>query len=170
VQATQQLVVDPLDPTLVPASAGADGETGTAVAAEMGLLPPDTSQSANDQAFLGQSEAYVRGTATRAGVTVPFAGFVTIDISQASPQKPVAALQRIIGSFTPSLTFTATPQQLSLRVDPSPWFDTTDFSQLLASTPDPDGNYTWDNKTTFHAQLLQGMQTLTGYVFTLSPR
>ena len=169
VQVTEQLVVDPLDPTLASASAGADGQTGTAVAVEMGLLPPDASQSADDHAFLGQSEAYVRGTATQAGVTVPFAGFVTIDISQASPQKPAVALQRIIGSFTPSLTFTPSPQQLSLRVDPSPWFDTTDFSQLLGSTPDPDGNYTWDNKTTFHAQLLQGMQTLTGYAFTLSP-
>jgi hypothetical protein len=169
VQATQQLVVDPLDPTLVPISDGADGETGTAVAVEMGLLPPDSSQSQEAQALLGQSEAYVRGIATRAGVTVPFAGFVTIDTSQASPQKPPVALQRIIGSFAPSLTFTATAQQLALRVDPGPWFDTTDFSQLLGSTPDSAGNYTWDSKTTFHAQLLQGMQTLTGYSFALSP-
>jgi hypothetical protein len=54
--------------------------------------------------------------------------------------KPAAALQRIIGSFAPSLTFTATPQQFALRV-----------SQFLGSTPDADGNYTWKNETNFHS-------------------
>jgi hypothetical protein len=169
-QVTRQVVVDPLDPTLVDVVGGADGETGVAVAVEMGLTPPDTSQTAEVQALLGDAEAYVLGSATKAGVTVPFAGFVTIDISQASPQKPVAALQRIIGSFEQTLTFTAAPQQLSLRVDPGPWFDATDFSLLLTSPPGADGNYTWDNKSTFHGELLQGIQTLTGYNFTVQPR
>jgi hypothetical protein len=172
VQVTQQVAVNPLDPTLLQASAGADGETGTAVGVEMGLLPPDPSQSAEIQDLLdpSQSVAHVRGTATKGGTTVPFAGFVTIDLSQASPQRPPEALQRVIGSFAPALTFTTEPQQLALRVDPTPWFDTTEFSDLLSSPPGEDGNYTWNNTTNFHTQLLQGLQTLTGYVFTLSPR
>jgi hypothetical protein len=156
----------------VPASAGADGQTGTAVGVEMGLLPPDPTQpqDVHDLLDATKSFAYVRGTATRSGTTVPFAGLVTIDLSQASPQRPPDALQRVIGSFAPALTFTEAPHQLAVRVDPTPWFDTTDFSELLSSPPGSDGNYTWADTTNFHTQLLQGLQTLTGYAFTLSPR
>jgi len=178
VQVTRQAVVDPLDPTLVEVAGGADGQTGVAVAVEMGLTPPDTSQPADASAILCPpplnqttcpNEGFVRGIAVKGADTVPFAGFVTIDVSQASPQKPAAALLRIIGSFEQALTFTAAPQGLTLRVDPRPWFDATDFSLLLTSTPGTDGNYTWDNKTTFHSQLLQGVQTLTGYNFAVQP-
>jgi hypothetical protein len=179
VQVTHQALIDPLDPTLVDVSGGADGETGTAVAVEMQLLPPDASQPSEAAAIICPpanftqancpNEAFVQGTATKAGMTVPFAGFVNIDVSAATPQKPAEALQRVIGSFAPSLTFTAAPQQLSLRIDPRPWFDTADFATLLTSTP-TNGRYTWDNKSTFHSQLLQGIQTLTGYNFALQPR
>jgi hypothetical protein len=53
-----------------------------------------------------------------------------------------------LGSPTASLTFTAVLQQLALRVDPS--MDRRD--ELLA------------------ASLLQGIQTLTGYNFTVQSR
>jgi hypothetical protein len=168
IQATVQSIVDPLDVTLQPLSGGADGESGTAFTAEIGLLPPDGTESSPDLALLDGAQAYVEGTAVKGSTTVPFAGFVRIDATLATPQTPLEALQRVNGASV-DLTFTSSEQQLTMRVDPTHWFDRTDFSLLLAGTP-VDGVYTWTNTDTFHAQLLSGVQLTVGvYDFQFSP-
>jgi hypothetical protein len=168
IQATEQSVVDPLDLTLQPLAGGADGETGTALTVEIGLLPPDGTESPDDRALLDGNQALVEGTAVQGATSVPFSGFVLIDASLATPQVPLQALQRVNGASA-DLTFTSSEQQLTMRVDPTHWFDRTDFSLLLAGAP-VDGVYTWTNKDTFHAQLLSGIQLTVGvYDFQLSP-
>ncbi len=42
VQATEQTIIDTLDPTMNPVVGGANGETGAAVSVEIGLLAPDS--------------------------------------------------------------------------------------------------------------------------------
>jgi hypothetical protein len=60
IEVTRQVVVDALDPTLQDVPGGADGETGHAVAVEVGLLPPDDRAAATDQAFLRATSAGLR--------------------------------------------------------------------------------------------------------------
>lgn len=167
VQATEQSVVDPLDPTLVPLLGGADGQSGEAFTAYIGLLPPDQQQSSADQALLGSSVAYMEGTAMKGATTVPFAGFVTIDVRQATPQLPPTVLQRVSGA-TVDLTFVSSEQQLRLEVDATHWFDRTDFSLLLSGQPSDAGVYTWTDKDPFHSSLLNGIKSVEDvYLFSL---
>jgi len=168
-QGTAQTIVDPLDPRLREFPGGADGETGHAVAVEVDLLPPDGTESAPDLMLLGSSQGYVAGTATRGGVTIPFAGRATIDSSLVTPQQPLAYLQRVAGAVT-DLTLTSQPQRVILRVDPTHWFDSTDFDTLLpvdGGTAVPP--YGWGVQSTFNTQLLQGIKSFTGvYDFSLA--
>jgi len=169
VQVTAQTVVDVLDPMLRPVVAGANGQTGTAVAVEIGLLPPDESQSVPDVELLGTGVAYVRGTASQAATSVPFAGVVAIDLSLATPQNPPAALQRVNGASV-SLTFEPSGQALTLRIDPTTWFDTADFAPLLQGTP-VNGYYGWDVGSSFNQAVLTGLRQTSGvYGFALVPR
>ena len=166
VEATEQQVVDTLDPTLHDVAGGADGESGTAVAVEIGLLSPDsTNQSAADQ--LGDGFAYVSGTAVMGPTTIPFAGTIAVDQSLVTTTEPLADLERIKGAGV-DLTFTATPQTLQLRIDPTHWFDQSDFSELGDGISPPDAGYSWDIDTTFAAQLLEGVKGESGvYQFSL---
>ena len=167
IQATEQRVVDPLDTALVPLTGGADGESGEAFTVDIGLLPPDDRQSDADRGLLGSSQAYVEGTAIKGAATVPFAGFVQIDSSLATPQVPLQVLQRVSGASV-DLTFVSSEQQLMMRVDPTHWFDRTDFGQLLSGQPSDAGVYTWTNTSSFHSNLLTGIKSLEGvYLFTL---
>jgi hypothetical protein len=160
IQATSQIIVDALDPTLYQVDAGANGETGHAVAVEIELCPPDLSQSFVNQSLLnaspgagqstvcdqGGSSAYISGTAQReidGGVqVVPFDGYITIDQSLANASNPLPALQRVNGAGC-DLNFTEAPQVLQARIDPTHWFDQIDFSQLIppppTCTPEMDG-------------------------------
>jgi len=163
VQVTNQVTVDVLDPTLHAVPGGADGETGLAVAVEIDLLGPNPTASL-------QNVGVVQGTATRNGVTVPFAGNISIDISVANTQNPPEGLERVNGAVT-NLDFAAQTQSMQLRVDPSVWFDSDqcDFSALLANPPVA-GNYAWDgvdcSKTpaacSFRGGLEKGIKQLTG--------
>ena len=167
VQATEQRVVDPLNDALVPLSGGADGQSGEAFTVNIGLLPPDDMQPPADQALLGSSVAYVEGSAAKSAVVVAFAGYVTIDVSQATPQLPPSLLQRVSGA-TVDLNFMSSEQQLFLRVDATHWFDRTDFSLLLSGQPSDAGVYTWTDKDPFHSSLLNGIKGLEDvYLFTL---
>jgi len=163
-QATEQTIVDALDPTLNEVTGGANGETGTAVSVEIGLLAPDSTNLASPAAdVLDAGFAYVEGTAASGATTVPFEGQVIIDPSLVTPTEPLADLQRIRGAGV-ALTFTSAPETLELRVDPTHWFDQSDFSQI-AST-----GGTWTVDTTFAAQLLEGVKSETGvYLFDLVP-
>ncbi len=169
IQATEQTIIDALDPTLYDVTGGANGETGTTVSVEIGLLPPDqTNQLAQpDEAeTIGGGFAFVAGTATNASLTVPFQGQIVIDQTLVTTTEPLADLQRIRGASV-DLAFTAAPQQLELHVDPTHWFDQSDFSQI-ANGPPPFGGYTWTVDTTFAAQLLEGVKGETGvYLFDL---
>jgi hypothetical protein len=170
IQATEQMVIDALDPTLRDVTGGANGETGSAVAVEIGLLPPDSSnQLAQPDAAetLGGGFAYVSGTATMGSASVPFAGQVVVDQTLVTPTEPLADLQRIRGASV-ALMFTDAAQQLELRIDPTHWFDQSDFSQIATGAP-PIGGYSWTVDTTFAAQLLEGVKSETGvYLFDLS--
>ena len=167
IQATEQRVVDPLDTALVPLAGGADGESGEAFTVDIGLLPPDDQQSDADRGLLGDSQAYVEGTAVKGATTVPFAGFVTIDSSLATPRVPLQLLQRVSGASI-DLTFTSSEQQLVMRVDPTHWFDRVQFEQLLSGSPSDAGVYTWTNTSSLHSSLLTGIKGLEGvYLFSL---
>lgn len=185
VQATEQVVVDPLDPALKDVPAGADGQTGDAHYCEIDLLPlqPNSPASAADRQLLGSAAtAYVAGTATKGSTTVPFAGLVVINTSVATPQQPLIALQRVSGALA-NLTFASETQTLELRVDPTHWFDAVDFADLLGSTP-VNGSYTWSpdncaqNSASFDAArcrfqfhlLTDGIKLSVGvYQFSLNP-
>jgi hypothetical protein len=148
IQATEQTVVDTLDPTLHDVTGGANGETGSAVSVEIGLLAPDADPE------LSPGFAYASGTAVMGTTTVPFEGQVAVDQSLVTPTEPLADLQRIRGADV-ALTFTPAPATLVLHVDPTHWFDQSDFSQIATTG-------TWTVDTTFAAQLLEGVKGETG--------
>jgi|SRR6267143_543936 hypothetical protein len=161
IEVTQQVAVDALDPSLHDVPGGADGQTGQSVAVEIGLLSPDPTQP-------NMSIGLVAGTATKGSTTLAFSGPITIDTSGVTPQQ-VAALRRVRGA-TVDLNFTTAPQALELRVDPTHWFDTADFSALLQGTPS-NGVYTWTVPSPFVNSLVQGVRLETGvYQFQLIPR
>jgi hypothetical protein len=179
IQATEQIVVNALDPTLQEVSGGADGETGTSVAVVIDLSPPDETQSASVQALLGSNVGFVAGTATKEGTTVQFSGPIAINPNFANAAVPLASLEQVSGGFA-SLTFLASPQALELRVDPRHWFDSVEFNLLLQGTPS-NGVYTWDVSScsgqsvaqmyqcSFLDALLEGVQAESGvYLFQLT--
>jgi|HubBroStandDraft_6_1064221.scaffolds.fasta_scaffold152031_2 hypothetical protein len=163
VQATEQAIVDALDPSMNAVTGGANGETGSAVSVEIGLLAPDSTNLANPAAsMLDAGFAYVEGTAVSGATTVAFEGQIVVDQSLVTSTEPLADLQRIRGAGV-ALTFTAAAETLELRVDPTHWFDQSDFSQIASSG-------TWTVDTTFAAQLLEGVKGETGvYEFDLVP-
>jgi hypothetical protein len=159
-EVTQQVVVHPLDPTLHAATSGVDGETGQAVSAEVGLLPPDATASDDDATALGTGFAFVAGTAARGATTVSFAGNVSINAALVTPQSPLADLARVEGADV-HLAFTSSSKSLVLRVDPTHWFDQVDFD-TIARTSSVGGRVTWTVNSTFHTQLLQGVKSAGG--------
>jgi hypothetical protein len=163
VQATEQTVIDALDPTMNAVAGGANGETGSAVSVEIGLFAPDSTNIANPNAsMLDAGFAFVEGTAISGATTVAFDGQVIVDQSLVTSTEPLADLERIRGAGV-ALTFTAAPETLELRVDPTHWFDQSNFSEIA-----PSG--TWTVDTTFAAQLLEGVKGETGvYQFDLVP-
>ncbi len=159
VEATEQTIVDALDPTLHDVTGGADGETGEAVAVEIGLLSPDATNQAAQPAnaeLLGAGFGFVSGTAVMGATTVPFQGTIAVNTSLVTPTEPLADLERIKGAGV-DLDFVATPQTLEMRIDPTHWFDQNDFSSLATGTAPP-GGFTWAVATTFAAQLLEGVK------------
>ncbi len=176
VEALKQVTVDLLDPTLYAVSGGAQGELGTAVAVEIDLLPPDaTITDPQVGGAAGIATAYLSGVAEGpgdAGPVVPFQGWITIDQSLASSSTPLPWLQRVNGASC-SLDFEGDQQALTLRVDPTTWFDTADFGDLLEPggvAPTSDGGaYGWVNTSNFHLAVLGQIEAATGvYAFALS--
>jgi hypothetical protein len=178
VEALRQVTLDLLDPTLVPVPGGAQGELGTAIAVEVDLLPPDP--TITDPDVVGPtdtSSAFFSGVATGpadAGMIVPFRGWITIDQSLASSSTPLPWLQRVNGAVC-ALDFSGDQQALTLRVDPTSWFDTADFSELPGDgsgggvNPGDGGPYGWDETSNFHLAVLGQIQATTGvYAFALS--
>jgi hypothetical protein len=163
-EATEQVVVDTLDPSPRALAGGADGETGTTVAVEIDLFPPDSTQTAAVRSEIGAGNfGIVAGTATKAGLTVAFSGPLAIaalsDASLQTTQKPLLAQERIRGAAV-SLDVTAASQSLVMQVDPTHWFDSVDFSQLT--------NGTWDIHSAILNALIQGVQQESGvYTFSL---
>jgi hypothetical protein len=164
IQETEQTIVDALDPTMHDVPGGANGETGSAVSVEIGLLAPDSTNLADpNTSNLTPGFAYVEGTAVMGTSVVPFEGQVVVDQSLVTSTEPLADLQRIRGADV-ALTFTSSPATLVLHVDPTRWFDQSDFSQIAAT------GGTWTVDTTFAAQLLEGVKGETGvYQFDLVP-
>jgi hypothetical protein len=185
IEATEQVIVNALDPALKDVAGGADGETGASLVCEIDLFPPDATQSAADRQLLGSSIGYVAGTATKVTMTgtttVPFAGNIAINTSLVTPEAPLVALERVNGATAP-LNFSGQTQAVEIRVDPRAWFDSADFSALLGGTP-VNGNYTWDTgncalgsasfdgaRCTFQNSLVSGVQGRSGvYQFALTP-
>jgi hypothetical protein len=170
IEATRQVILDVLDPALTDVAGGAEGETGDSAVCEIGLLPPDRYASANDRQLLSNGIAsctdfpepgtcpfgYVAGTATKGTTTVPFAGPIAVSPNMVTQLTPLVALQRVNGATAP-LRFTEQTQAVELRVDPSPWFDSVDFSALLGGTQ-AGGNYTWAPGSSFQSALVGGVQ------------
>jgi hypothetical protein len=175
-QVVSQVVIDPLDPTLHAVDGGGTGITGQAVAVEIDLFPPDLDQTLEDQTLLNQATAYLSGIASQStdgGVlAIPFEGFITINQSLATDSNPLPSLQRVNGADC-NLIFTTALQAVQMRVDPTHWFDGADFSSLLQlsdggrATPTPDGGpFSWTIASSFHAQVLNGIYSLTDvYLF-----
>jgi len=167
IEATEQIVIDALDPKPRALNGGADGETGTAVAVEIDLFPPDATQTTAARAQIGSVNfGIVAGTASKGGTTVSFSGPLAIpalsDPSLQTTQKPLLAQERIAGAAV-DLQFTAAPQTLALKVDPTHWFDSVDFSKLQ--------NGTWDIHSAILNALVQGVEQESGvYGFSLATR
>ena len=179
IEATEQVVLDALDPTLHDVPGGADGETGPAVAVEIDLFPADSTQSAANQQLLpgtqlkGGTVGVIAGIATKGAATVPFQGAITIDSNLVTATASLPSLQRVNGAVV-QLDFTAAPQTLSLRVDPTAWFQQADFSTFLSGasgTSQVNGVYTWNETSTFLNQLSQGVKLQASvYQFALAPQ
>jgi hypothetical protein len=189
----QQSVVNVLDPTLYAADGGVSGETGHAVSVEIDLVPPDSTQSPQNQQLLNyEATAYITGVATQqstaadGGLVIPFAGYVAIVSGMATPADPLDALQRVGGAGC-DLEFTDQPAALQLRIDPTHWFDGIEFNWLVdpfqrcedpgpiqAWTPDQ-GPATWcvvgppsEPTSSFNGQMVTGIQAQSGvYLFNL---
>jgi hypothetical protein len=163
-EATEQVVVDVLDGTPRVLAGGADGETGTAVSVEIELFPPDSTQTTAVRTQIGANNfGLVAGIATKAGVTVTFSGPLAIaaltDASLQTTQKPLLSQERVRGAAV-ALNVTSAPQSLALQVDPTHWFDSVDFSQVV--------NGTWDIHSSVLNALVQGVQQESGvYSFSL---
>jgi hypothetical protein len=169
IQATEQVIVDPLDPALKSVPGGADGETGPSLVCEIDLFPPPQS------VVIG----YVSGVATNGTTSVPFAGPIAINPNLVTPEQPLVAWERVNGAAA-VLSFTADTQEVDLRVDPSHWFDSADFSALLGSAPVA-GVYGWDPsncnansldsaRCTFQNAVLSGVRATIGvYQFSVVP-
>jgi len=138
VQATEQFIVDMIDPTLQSVPAGADGETGTAISVEIGFFT--TVNSYNETITLAaplaaaaqQGTAYLAGEATKQGAVVDFAGRVQITGALVSGLNPIDQLARVAGADC-DLRFTTTSGPLYLRVNPSNWFDQANFCNLVGA-------------------------------------
>jgi hypothetical protein len=187
IEATEQTIVDVLDPTLQTVPGGARGETGTSRVAEIGLLAPDSQSSISDQQLFstgGQPETgfgYVAGTATNGTMTVPFAGRIAVNPSRVTQRQPLVYQQRVNGADA-NLIFAADTTAVSLRVDPSHWFDQCKFAPLLGGTP-VNGSYTWEisncvqgnanfdsGRCAFQNALYDGVQLRSGvFQFALTP-
>ena len=167
IEATEQVLVNALDPSLQDVPGGADGETGQAVAVEIDLFPPGgTPAGSSDCSLLAEQVGTVAGVATKGGTTVTFSGPIAIP-NTASVQVPCLELEAIQGASV-DISFTAAPQVLELTVDPTHWFDLVDFSQLLPGPPVA-GVYTWNVQSEFMNQLVQGVKGESGvYNFQLS--
>jgi hypothetical protein len=160
IEVTQQVVVDVLDPVLHDVPGGADGETGAAVSVEIDLFPQGKPEPPACGA-VSDDVGIVAGVATKGTVQVNFSGSISFDPCGATPANPPIARQRVRGADV-NLQFTAEPQALELRVDPTHWFDQVDFSQLT--------NGTWDVHSPFLNQLIQGVRQETDvYLFSLVP-
>jgi len=169
VEATEQVSVNALDPSLQQIPGGADGETGQAVAVEIDLFPPgETPENSSGCPLLAQQIGTVAGTATKGATTIPFNGPIVIP-DTASVQVPCLELLAIQGASV-DLTFTSGTQTLVLTVDPTHWFDLVDFSQLLQAQP-ISGVYTWGAQSEFMSQLIQGVKSESGvYSFQAAER
>ncbi len=130
-QVLAQVTVDALSPSPVPFASDGEGVADLAQTGEVWLLPDggDDSTTILD----------VAGTATRAGVVVPFAGTLAIDASWLAPasaatpgESPLLAIRQV--TDIPA-TFTTQPGgTLVLRVEPARWFDAvSDFASLSAN-------------------------------------
>ncbi len=159
VQATEQFIVDMLDPTLQNVPGGANGETGTAVSVEidfytkqngynyMALVGTDggaTTLPAPLAANGQEGTAYLAGEATKQGAVVDFAGRVQITgalITEISPIDFLATLSGACAGVNPqippgcNLEFTTTSGPVQLRVDPATWFDQANFCNLVHPPP-----------------------------------
>jgi len=139
VQATEQFVVDLLDPSLHSVAGGADGETGQAVSVEIGLYT--AAQSYNQTIPLlaplaadGQTgTAYLAGEATKDGAVIDFAGRVQISDALVSALEPIDDLARVAGAVC-NLDFTTDSGALQLRVNPAHWFDQANFCSLVPAS------------------------------------
>jgi hypothetical protein len=172
IQATEQTIVNVLDASQQPVTGGANGEAGTAVSVEIGLLTPDESTQNSDpadSATIGSGFGYVAGTAVMGSTSVPFQGPIAVDQGLVTDTEPLADLERIRGAAV-QLTFTGTPATLQLVVDPTHWFDQCDFSEIALGPPPVGAGYTWaTDGSTFADQLLQGVKGEQGvYNFSLS--
>ncbi len=138
-QVLAQVTVDTL--SAAPTAFAVDGE-GVAADAQTGevwLLP----DSADDRAPVLDLE----GTASRNGVSVPFAGALAIDASWLAPasaatpgESPLLALRQVTDiptAFSPKPGGT-----LVVRVEPARWFDAvSDFSTLTGNGADAAGRF-----------------------------
>lgn len=161
VQATEQFIVDLLDPTLQNVPGGANGETGAAFSVEIGFYT--TVNNYNDMAVVGadggaiktlpvplaangqQGTAYLAGEATKEGAVVDFAGRVQITgalVTQGTPIDFLSTLSGVCANWSTAsrmcegaLEFTTTSGPLQLRVNPSTWFDQANFCNIVRPPP-----------------------------------
>lgn len=171
-----QVTVDALNPNLVPVLGGVSGQTGagSAVAVEIDLFPPGPTITDPNLVGVDGGTAYLTGTATMQGFTVPFQGWVIISESLASIASPLPWIQRVNGALC-DLNFASSNQLLTLKVDPTTWFDQANFLELVpnggvgSDAGISDGGYGWTDVSAFNQAVLGQIQFTTGvYTFNLA--
>ena len=169
-----QIGVDALAPRPQTSDRWADGLAGQAVSLFAGLQPAGAGAEGT-AAVLGAiagSVGRVAGTASRAGVSIRFAGPLAPDLASATAALPSEALSQVRGAAVrlPLSVADTANQQLRLRLDPRPWFDGADFG-LLPAGADANAPRTWRSNTAFGRALWQGVQARVGaYQVVLTPR
>ncbi len=179
-ESLRQVTVDALNPALVSVTEGVGGQTGTAVAVELDLFPPDSTITDPDVGGpAGNGSAYLAGVATLAGKEVPFKGGSSSIQTWHRPMPPChGSNARERRGVRPGFRDEQRPADVARR--PTTWFDGANFASLLPAGPDggsdgglsdggPSGPYGWTDVSAFEAAVLNQIQATTGvYTFALT--
>lgn len=128
-QVTARAIVNTLSPELTLLGLG-DGVSEHAQTAELWLLPEDAAKQSGT--LPGSAVAQLEGQAERSGMTIPFTALLPLDaqMAGAEPLQQLRSVRRVPANI--DFGAEGTNPDLELRIDPRPWLNYADFSDLAA--------------------------------------